>query len=150
MKNIVEQCFIKTYIYNIIKTFLTKEHKHHKNVDGFPLFKSSKTSVWPVLCSVVNINPAKVFPLSISVGGNKPLNLIFLLDSINALNKAINEGMEFEGKRFSVSVRCIICDVQARSTSVKVAPGRPAKIPHDSLVFHWLMFVSFKVTRSFA
>ena len=71
--------------------------------------------MWPVLCSVVNINTAKVFPLSISVGGNKPLNLDFLQDSINDLNKEINEGVEFEGKRFNVSRRCIICDAQARS-----------------------------------
>ena len=63
----------------------------------------------------MNINPAKVFLLSISVGGNKPLNLNFFLDSINGLNKAINEGVEFEGKRFNISVRYIICDAQARS-----------------------------------
>ena len=35
-------------------------------------------------------------------------------------------------------------------TSVKFNPGRPAKSPHASSVFHWLIHVSMKVIRSFA
>lgn len=33
-------------------------------IDGLPLFRSSKTNVWPILCLVRNLHPHKVFPVT--------------------------------------------------------------------------------------
>lgn len=51
------------------------------NVDGLPLFKSSSTSCWPVLCRIVNIEKSKVFPIALTVGNNKPTDLEFLTEA---------------------------------------------------------------------
>ena len=85
------------------------------NIDGLPLFKSTKSSVWPILCCITNITSTPVFPVSVCVGGSKPANLDFMQDAIRDLNNAMQEGIAFNGKQLPVSVSCIICDAPARA-----------------------------------
>lgn len=89
--------------------------KLHINIDGFPLFKSSKRSGWPVLCSIVNLNPVNVFPISVGIGQSKPSNLDFLADSIAEINHALKEGITYQGKHFQVALQCVVCDAPARA-----------------------------------
>ena len=85
------------------------------NIDGLPLFRSSRTTVWPVLCVIQNIKPSKVFPVTITSGTTKPANLDFLQDTINELKELIQYGLSFGNRTFLVNVKCIVCDAPARA-----------------------------------
>ena len=74
-----------------------------------PLFKSSRTSVWPVLCLIENIKDSKVFPISFSVGQSKPLDLDFLIDLFNDLSEISNHGLSIDEKKIPLTIVCIIC-----------------------------------------
>ena len=63
------------------------------NIDGLPLFKSSSTSLWPVLCAVKNVTPVQVFPLALACGPAKPADLDFLKDVIADLKKLLTSGL---------------------------------------------------------
>ena len=95
------------------------------NIDGLPLFKSSSTSVWPVLCCIDNLKPRKVFPISFSVGHSKPSNLNFLNDAVNDLVEISTNGIQFGERNFPVSISCIICDAPAKAfvKNVKLFSG---------------------------
>ena len=73
------------------------------NIDGVPLFKSSKKSLWPILCAVTNLKPLIVFPVALTYGGIKPNNLDFLSDTIKDLNGLIQNGLFFEERCYTVS-----------------------------------------------
>jgi hypothetical protein len=85
------------------------------NIDGLPLFKSSNTSTWPVLCAVVSVQPICVFPVALACGSTKPKNLDFLTDTISNLNKLLQQGLTFDDCIITVSLICIVCDAPARS-----------------------------------
>lgn len=42
------------------------------NVDGIPLFRSSSTALWPILCLVKNVNPCNPFVVGLFCGKEKP------------------------------------------------------------------------------
>lgn len=45
------------------------------NIDGIPLFRSSKTQFWPILGRIANCNDSKPFVISVYCGQSKPPNL---------------------------------------------------------------------------
>jgi hypothetical protein len=81
--------------------------------------------MWPILCAVVNVVPAQVFPVAILVGSSKPSDLMFLTDTVNDLIKLLNCGLYVDGKHFSIRLRCIVCDAPAKAMvkSVKMYSG---------------------------
>jgi hypothetical protein len=79
------------------------------NIDGVPLFRSSSYSLWPVLCSVVNIKTPSVFVVALYGGKSKPSNLDFLSDTIQELNKLITEGISMHGKQFKIILKYCVC-----------------------------------------
>ena len=85
------------------------------NIDGLPLFKSSRTSLWPVLCAVKNVTPVQVFPLVLACGLAKPADLDFLKDVIADLKKLLTNGLPIENKILKVNLSCIVCDAPARA-----------------------------------
>jgi hypothetical protein len=95
------------------------------NVDGIPLFKSSSTSLWPILCAIVNITPVHVFPVAILCGSSKPSDLLFLTDTVKDLSSLFQCGLEVGSKKFSVHLRCIVCDAPAKAMvkAVKMYTG---------------------------
>jgi hypothetical protein len=86
------------------------------NVDGLPLFKCSSTVLWPVLCAIINVKPAEVFPVTLACGSNKPSNLDFLLEVITDLKDLLKNGLEIT-RRHVVGVKLCntVCDAPARS-----------------------------------
>ncbi|CAB4028785.1 Hypothetical predicted protein [Paramuricea clavata] len=85
------------------------------NVDGLPLFKSSSTNLWPVLCAIVNVKPIIVFPVVLTCGSSKPKDLEFLEELINDLDNILKDGVQDGDRVLSVSLRCVVCDAPARA-----------------------------------
>ena len=96
------------------------------NVDGLPLFKSTKKSVWPILGAIVNMDPKTVFPIAFTYGGSKPQNLDFLHDTIDELKDVLSNGIQIDTEMYlPVKLKCIVCDAPARTMvkSVKLVSG---------------------------
>ena len=91
------------------------ELKLSLNIDGLPIFKSTKESLWPILCAVMNIQPLVVFPIALAYGRSKPADLSFLDDTITDLHDVIQNGLSVDGKSFKVSLQCVICDAPAKA-----------------------------------
>lgn len=85
------------------------------NIDGLPLFKSTNTSVWPVLGLICNLKPPRPFPIALTVGTSKPSNLEFLNETIIELNNLINNGININEEHFEVKLLCVICDAPAKA-----------------------------------
>lgn len=87
------------------------------NVDGIPLFKSSKLQFWPILGLVKNIKQSKTFVISIFCGKSKPKPLdLFLNPFIEELTELLNTGFTNAcGKYYDIKVHSFICDAPARA-----------------------------------
>ncbi|XP_065676407.1 uncharacterized protein LOC124808768 [Hydra vulgaris] len=95
------------------------------NIDGLPLFKSSNTQFWPILCEV---GGGKIFIVAIYTGEQKPSSLgVFLDDFLKELCCIKLSGITIKSIVLykiiwynnkivhTVKVRAFLCDVPARS-----------------------------------
>ncbi|KAL1007160.1 hypothetical protein UPYG_G00082840, partial [Umbra pygmaea] len=89
------------------------------NIDGLPLFKSSKATLWPILCAI-HLEPPVVFPVTLTLGPSKPSDLKFMDDMVNELQVTLSNGIDFRGQTIAVDLRCIICDAPAKAMVKKV------------------------------
>ena len=101
------------YPANVIKSVNSLELSF--NIDGLPLFKSSAQSLWPVLCSIVNLKPVRVFPVALTLGKGKPTDLDFLSETLTDLNDLLHSELQNGDDSIAVSVRCIVCDAPAKA-----------------------------------
>jgi len=88
------------------------------NIDGLPLFKSSRSEVYPILCTVVSIPELrkKVFPVGIYYGIEKPNNLNeYLQDFIDEINNLIEHGLHFGNHISFLNGTYFVCDAPAKS-----------------------------------
>jgi hypothetical protein len=85
------------------------------NVDGIPLFKSSSASLWPILCSIMNLKPVKVFAIAICYGQSKPDDLLFLQDTVHEMSSLLRDGLTWMGRIICIKLNCIVCDAPARA-----------------------------------
>ena len=95
------------------------------NIDGVPIFKSTKKSMWPILCTVKDLEPLSVFPVTLTYGSSKPKDLEFLEDMVRDLNNLMENGLQYEEKLYPVSVSCVVCDAPAKAMvkSIKLYSG---------------------------
>lgn len=86
------------------------------NIDGIPLFNSSNTSFWPILCRIIGAIDSSPFAISVYCGKSKPPNLIeFLSPFLNELISLISNGLRISKKLYTVKLVAIISDAPARS-----------------------------------
>lgn len=85
------------------------------NIDGLPIFKSSKAHLWPILCAI-HLNPVRVFPVTLTLGPSKPSNLDFVEDAIKDIQELLDNGLE--GKQ--IKIKCVVCDAPARAMVKKI------------------------------
>ena len=76
------------------------------NIEGLPLFKSSVTQLWPIF---TYFNMFDIFIIAIYGGDSKPYPLSeFLQDFINELSNLIQDGFDWNGKHFHVTIKCFL------------------------------------------
>lgn len=84
------------------------------NIDGLPLFKSSSIQLWPILGLLVSVPMKEPVVIGLFSGQMKPMSTELLTDFVCELSQ-LQEGFNFEGKRFKMRLHSIICDTPARS-----------------------------------
>lgn len=92
------------------------EVKLQVNIDGVPLYKSSSTCLWPILCRVMAPNPQQIFIASIYCGPGKPPNVsAFVMPFLDEMQDLIESGMVIKGRHIAVKLQAVVCDAVARS-----------------------------------
>lgn len=101
----------------IKKMFIKCNDKNIKlliNIDGLPLAKSSRASLWPILCS--NTKDNTVYLAGAYFGYTKPNDSnIFLEPLVNDLTHLINEGYYYNNTLIQIQLFGMICDAPAKS-----------------------------------
>lgn len=86
------------------------------NMDGLPIFKSSKVEFWPILCSIHEIPELPVMVIGIYCGTTKTNDLeSFLTPFVTETKEIMNQGLSVNSHKITVRIRCIICDSPARA-----------------------------------
>ncbi|KAK6178907.1 hypothetical protein SNE40_011389 [Patella caerulea] len=88
------------------------------NIDGLPLFKSTNTQFWPILCRVVAPKILPPFIVGIYSGTQKPADINeYLGDFISDMKRIEQHGVYLQGisKTVNVRIACFICDAPARA-----------------------------------
>ena len=84
------------------------------NIDGVPVFKSKKSSMWPLLCCV-HLRPCIVFVSVITYGEKKPSDLEFLREAVTELKDILDNGLVVHRKSIRIHLRAVICDAPAKA-----------------------------------
>ncbi|KAJ8669361.1 hypothetical protein QAD02_016424 [Eretmocerus hayati] len=86
------------------------------NIDGLPIFKSSGENFWPILGYARKYKHKSPFVIAIFSGTGKPDPVDSYLEKfIDEVDHLEEEGMELNGKKFKVKIRCFCCDAPARA-----------------------------------
>ncbi|XP_016521655.1 uncharacterized protein LOC107834578 [Poecilia formosa] len=87
------------------------------NIDGLPLFKSSKMELWPILAMIKEFPKSGVVIVGLYAGVTKPDCVTkYLKEFIEDLKSVTQEGLNYRGKHFNVALPdAFICDAPARA-----------------------------------
>lgn len=86
------------------------------NIDGIPLFKSSKLQFWPILFNISEMPEIAPMTIAIFHGKTKPISLDdFLNQLVEELIDVLNHGVIINNFKIHVKLRCFICDSPARA-----------------------------------
>ncbi|KYN01715.1 hypothetical protein ALC62_07489, partial [Cyphomyrmex costatus] len=87
------------------------------NIDGIPLYKSSRKQFWPILCKV-HYDPDiyKPFVVGIFCENTKPKNINqYLCKFIEEINTLQRDGLLISNRLLKIYIKCFVCDSPARS-----------------------------------
>lgn len=85
------------------------------NIDGLPLSKSTNSQLWPILGEIFP-RVCEPFVIGAYHGRTKPASVQEFLETfINEFKKLQNDGFVYLNRKYSVSLRAIICDSPARA-----------------------------------
>lgn len=86
------------------------------NVDGLPIYKSSKIEFWPIVFNIYELPQVKPMIIGIYCGSGKPSSLTaFLQPFVTEAQTIFSEGLLMNGVRIDIQLRCFICDSPARA-----------------------------------
>lgn len=82
------------------------------NMDGLPLFNSSKEKFWPILFNVTEMPLLRPMVIGIYSVKSKETNMKgYLTPFVNELK----DGVKINGHTLNIQIRCFICDSPARA-----------------------------------
>ena len=86
------------------------------NIDGLPLFKSSRLQFWPILAILKCDYTKSPFIVGIFCGLSKPKCVVeYLQQFISDLKNVLANGVVHNGNRLKVVVSSFVCDAPARA-----------------------------------
>lgn len=86
------------------------------NIDGLPIYKSSKFQLWPILCNVYEFPKLQALPVGIFFGKGKPGDVKeFLTPFVDEIIPIMEEGFLLNHHVVTLKLRCFICDSPARA-----------------------------------
>lgn len=132
--NGLSKCLTK--IFSAVDRDITLELNF--NIDGLPIYKSSKLCFYPILASIHGMSMCIEFlsvlksiliikfvqglpqikPIVVSVwcGESKPNDLNeYLRSFVNEMECLLSNGLTINGNKIVISIRCFICDTPARA-----------------------------------
>lgn len=84
------------------------------NIDGAPLGKSSEKGMWIIACSETYLKAVEI--VGIYYGNGKPKDCNILLSRFqDEMNELIENGVEYNNKKYSVKFYCLNCDAPAKA-----------------------------------
>ncbi|XP_065665731.1 uncharacterized protein LOC136087153 [Hydra vulgaris] len=90
------------------------------NIDGLPLFKSSNTQLWPILCLFSGLSP---FFVAVYCGTLKPDPVSdFINDFLEEYIGLSEDGLNFNEHLFQVKLKYLCCDAPARAMLKSIKP----------------------------
>lgn len=90
------------------------------NIDGLPVFKSSRTDLWPILGRSDDIVDSRPFMIACFCGEGKPINLEkYLKLFIEEMIFLRENGFQYNRKTLSVEIECFAADAKARKSHAK-------------------------------
>ncbi|KAK4877644.1 hypothetical protein RN001_010150 [Aquatica leii] len=84
------------------------------NVDGLPLYKSSNSQVYPILCNIVGNSTVEM--VGIYYGCEKPKSSnLFLAQFVDDAINIINNGIIINGTFYIIKIKAFVCDAPAKA-----------------------------------
>jgi len=94
------------------------------NIDGLPISRSSKSNLWPILISIVNIPIMSKYVMPVGIyytRFKKPESIFEYLDSfMTEMKSIISNGLCLNGKIYNFVISQIICDAPANAFMLNV------------------------------
>ena len=92
--------------------FQEKEIALSVNIDGVPVFKSTSSQFWPILCSFHTYEP---FIVALYYGISKPNSVEdFMRDFLSELGELKQSGIQCGGSSVPLKIKVFVCDAPAR------------------------------------
>lgn len=86
------------------------------NMDGLPMYNSSKVEFWPILFNITELPDIPAMPIGIYCGTSKCSNLqLYLSPFVDEMRNAMENGICVNSHKITVHLRSIVCDSPARA-----------------------------------
>lgn len=85
------------------------------NIDGMSPFNSSLYQFWPISFIIEDMHELQPMIAAIYYGENKPPLQLYFKQFVHELNEILEDGLFINGQKVTVSIKCFVCDTQARS-----------------------------------
>ncbi|XP_055522641.1 uncharacterized protein LOC129716829 [Wyeomyia smithii] len=86
------------------------------NIDGLPVYKSSKDEFWPILINIDEFPQVEPMIVGIYAGKQKPACVVnFLTPFVDDMEIVCKDGIIVNGHKVSVAIKGFVCDSPARA-----------------------------------
>lgn len=107
----ITKCLIRSFSYFEIPN----EIRLNFNMDGLPVYNSSKTEFWPILMNIANNTTTPTMVVAIYCGVGKPNSEMFLNAFCEELLELTKSGLILNNTRLKIAINAFICDTPARA-----------------------------------